>query len=334
MAEDNIRATDRRRHTRQSKGLLIQMLIITVIMLIALSAALLFRIQDLNKIIDNQVMQLKELSRIAAEQQVQMGELAEELQAVRNEKVIAEDKRPEPEKQEVGQKAETGNDVQQTVAQVTAAHKVYLTIDDGPSAHTQDILDILERYGVKATFFVVGNESDSAKEALKRIVEDGHTLGMHSYSHKYGEIYASLDNFAKDFAKLRDYLYEVTGVQCSIYRFPGGSSNTVKSRTIEMAEFARYLDSQGIRFFDWNISSGDGASEELPVETIVENCTANISRYSTSVVLMHDSTAKKTTLEALPTIIETILAMEDTVILPITDDTELIQHIKWQERMQ
>ena len=83
-------------------------------------------------------------------------------------------------------------------------HKVYLTFDDGPSIYTDEILDILDRYHVKATFFVVGKDGSEAEAALQRIVEDGHTLGMHSYSHKYKELYESLDSFTEDFARIRD----------------------------------------------------------------------------------------------------------------------------------
>ena len=213
--------------------------------------------------------------------------------------------------------------------EVSAAHKVYLTFDDGPGANTQKILDILDEYDVKATFFVVGKEGSAAEEAMKRIVEDGHTLGMHSYTHSYSQVYESLESFGEDLDKEREYLYDVTGVWSNLYRFPGGSSNTVSK--IDMREFARYLDEQGIRFFDWNISSGDGGSYLVPTETLVENCTANIRKYSTSVILMHDAPGKTTTLEALPKIIETIQAMDDTAILPITNGTELIQHIEWQD---
>ena len=97
-----------------------------------------------------------------------------------------------------------------------------------------------------------------------------------------------------------------------------------------MRLFAEYLDSQGVRFFDWNISSGDGGSFLVPVETLIENCTATIKNHGTSVVQMHDVPGKTTTREALPKIIETIQAMDDTVLLPITEDTALIQHIDWQ----
>lgn len=215
------------------------------------------------------------------------------------------------------------------VPDITAAHKVYLTFDDGPSANTEKILDILDEYDIKATFFVVGNESKAAKEALEQIVERGHTLGMHSYSHKYSDIYSSEEDFAADFEKLRSYLEEVTGVTSNVYRFPGGSSNTVSK--LDMHVFIDYLDNEGVCFFDWNISSGDASKTQLTVDQIVENATKGIEKKGTSVILMHDAVSKSTTLEALPLIIEKILEMEDTAILPITEDTVLIQHLKKKE---
>jgi len=186
-------------------------------------------------------------------------------------------------------------------------------------------LDILDRYEVKATFFVVGKEDEVSKEALQEIVKRGHCLGMHSYSHKYKEIYESVDNFAEDFVKLREYLYEVTGVWSEVYRFPGGSSNTVSDR--DMQEFATYLKEQDVDFFDWNVSSGDGGKELLTKEELLENCTDGLGNKQEAIILMHDSADKKTTVEALPLIIENILAMEDTVILPITEETKPVQHI-------
>lgn len=204
-------------------------------------------------------------------------------------------------------------------------HKVYLTFDDGPSIYTYDILDILDRYGVKATFFVLGKEDEKSQEELREIVSRGHTLGMHSYSHKYAELYRSLEDFAEDFLRLKEYLYVTTGVESVYYRFPGGSSNTVSD--IDMWEFADYLEEQNTRFYDWNISSGDGGSKMLSVQTLVDNCLQGIEDRETNIILMHDSAAKRTTVEALPMIIENILALENTVILPITEDTEPVQHI-------
>jgi peptidoglycan/xylan/chitin deacetylase (PgdA/CDA1 family) len=205
------------------------------------------------------------------------------------------------------------------------SHRVYLTFDDGPSIYTDEILDILDSYGVKATFFVVGKDDDTSKAALKRIVDEGHTLGMHSYSHKYKDIYASVDSFAADVTKLQDYLYEVTGVKSRYYRFPGGSSNTISP--VDMSEFAEYLHGQDIEFYDWNIYAGDAESKKPSEEKIVENSLEGISWWKTSIILMHDSADKHTTVEALPEIIESIQAMDDTVILPITDDTMPVQHI-------
>lgn len=205
-------------------------------------------------------------------------------------------------------------------------HKVYLTFDDGPSIYTNDILDILDSYNVKATFFVVGKEETNAEEALQRIVDEGHTLGMHSYSHKYKELYESRDSFTQDFARIRDYIYQATGVESVCYRFPGGSSNTVSE--IDMHDFIDYLDSQGVEYYDWNVSSGDGGSMKLSTDTLLENCTKDIDTRDTSIILLHDSAEKPTTVEALPDIIENILARPDTVILPITENTRPIHHIE------
>lgn len=210
-------------------------------------------------------------------------------------------------------------------AQETVSRKVYLTFDDGPSMYTEDILDILDQYEVKATFFAVGKEDEASRERLRQIVERGHTLGMHSYSHEYGTLYASEESFAEDFVRIQDYLYEVTGVKSTLYRFPGGSSNTVSR--VDMSELADYLEEQGVTFFDWNVSSGDGGRTLLTVQQLVDNCTKDLDQWNEAVILMHDSADKRTTVEALPIIIEKIQAMENTEILPITEDTEAIQHI-------
>lgn len=205
-------------------------------------------------------------------------------------------------------------------------HKVYLTFDDGPSRYTNDILDILDRYHVKATFFVVGKEGTDAEEALQRIAEDGHTLGMHSYSHKYKELYASPDSFQADFEQIRDYIYQATGVESVYYRFPGGSSNTISE--VDMHEFIDYLEAQGVEYYDWNVSSGDGGSRKLSVDTLLENCTKDLDTRERSIILLHDSAEKPTTVEALPEIIENILQRPDTVILPITENTDPVHHVE------
>lgn len=201
--------------------------------------------------------------------------------------------------------------------------KVYLTFDDGPSAYTGEILDILKEYNVKATFFVVGEGKKRYEALYRRIVEEGHTLGMHSYSHVYEDIYSSKEAFVKDVNALQDYLHEVTGVYPEVYRFPGGSSN--RAGSVDMQELKTYLNEIGVRWYDWNISSGD-ATARLGKEQIIQNCVAELEDYRTAVILMHDAADKKSTVEALPEIIEAILEMDDTVIVPITSDTIPIQH--------
>lgn len=231
-----------------------------------------------------------------------------------------------PQIQEDSSGAEASEPVAEESSGQEEIHKVYLTFDDGPSIYTNDILDILDSYNVKATFFVVGKEETNAEEALQRIVDEGHTLGMHSYSHKYKELYESMDSFTQDFARIRDYIYQATGEESVCYRFPGGSSNTVSE--IDMHDFIDYLDSQGVEYYDWNVSSGDGGSMKLSTDTLLENCTKDIDTRDTSIILLHDSAEKPTTVEALPDIIENILARPDTVILPITENTRPIHHIE------
>lgn len=203
--------------------------------------------------------------------------------------------------------------------------EVYLTFDDGPSSHTGRILDILADYDVKATFFVVGKEEEEYQALYKRIVEEGHTLAMHSYSHRYNEIYQSVESYSADLSKLQELLYDTTGVWCRYCRFPGGSSNTVSR--VDMHELIDYLDKQDISYFDWNVSSGDASSAYISPENIIRNCTSELQAYDEAVILMHDAYEKKSTVEALPGLIEAIQAMEDTKIVPITDDTEPIHHI-------
>lgn len=202
--------------------------------------------------------------------------------------------------------------------------KVYLTFDDGPSSNTDDILDILADYGVKATFFVVGKEGEWADEMYMRIVDEGHTIGLHSYSHVYEDIYASKDAYAADLLKLQDYIYALTGVKSSYVRFPGGSSNRV-SRT-DMQELLKYLDEEGMTYYDWNISSKD-AEGQLSATQIVDNALADIEKSDTIIILFHDAASKHSTVEALPLLIEEIQAMENTVLLPISDYTVPVQHI-------
>ena len=201
---------------------------------------------------------------------------------------------------------------------------VYLTFDDGPSHNTERILDILDEYNVKATFFTIGNEAEEFVDVYKRIIEDGHSLGMHSYSHKYSEIYKSVETFDADFNKVSDYIESVTGIAPKLYRFPGGSSNLVSA--IPMENFIRYLNEKNVTYFDWNVSAQDAEGKELPVETMLDNIFKDINKKDICVVLMHDSDDLGTTVDMLPELLKRLVEM-DAVILPITENTTLIQHI-------
>lgn len=318
MSETNMRSPEeRRRRVQRLKKLIILILMISIMIPWVCCIVFFVKIHGLSAELQTASDKLEAMSGLLMEQQLLLQSIPEE----RVEQV--EEDIP---MQSVDEPAEQVSEVQDEIQQEEDnRRKVYLTFDDGPSSYTKDILDILDEYEVKATFFVTGKEDARSQEMIREIVSRGHTLGMHSYSHDYQEIYESVESFAADYKRLRDYLFDITGVECKIYRFPGGSSNTVSDT--DMREFAAYLESEGITFYDWNISSGDGGSILLSAQRLIENSTSGIENWDESVILLHDSAEKSTTVEALPRIIENILALEDTVILPITEDTEPVQHI-------
>lgn len=203
--------------------------------------------------------------------------------------------------------------------------KVYLTFDDGPSKNTNEILDILKKYNVKATFFVIGKDDPESIQAYKRIVDEGHSLGMHSYTHKYSQIYSSLDAFKNDVTTLQNHLEGIVGFKPTLYRFPGGSSNKVSN--VDMNQCIDFVNSQGLRYYDWNVSSGDATSNAYTPDQLIANVMQDVLKYKTSVVLCHDAEAKATTVQALPKMIESLQAA-GAEILPITDSTPLVQHTK------
>ncbi len=305
-----------RKRVQVLKKMIIRFVFISIFILLILCAILLVKVVSLETQLSLITQRLDAVTQVMEEQKTisENSSKQPKEQTVFDEETIAVDVMAEDVSSGDGLKEEEQEHLR----------KVYLTFDDGPSGYTQEILEILEEYDVKATFFVLGKEDEESQKAMQDIVSQGHTLGMHSYSHKYNEIYESVESFTEDFNKLRDYLFEVTGVKSICYRFPGGSSNTISS--VSMYEFADVLEEEKVPFFDWNISSGDGGSGRLSVQDIVDNCMNGIEQ-DNAIILLHDSTQKRTTVDALPIIIENILAMEDTVILPITEDTQPIQHI-------
>jgi len=183
----------------------------------------------------------------------------------------------------------------------------YLTFDDGPSNHTLQILDTLDKYNVKATFFV--NYKEGNDELYKEIVKRGHVLGNHTYSHVYSNIYSSKEAFIADVQKLDEQLQKITGKEPSkIVRFPGGSNNLLSGSRNFMLELAKQMTAMGYTFFDWNIDSQDAATQIQSKDVIVNAILRDTHYVQHANILMHDSDPKITTLEALPQIIEGLKA--------------------------
>lgn len=179
---------------------------------------------------------------------------------------------------------------------------IYLTFDDGPSSSgsTKSILDTLKKYNVKATFFVTSKGPDSL---IKRAYDEGHTIGLHTASHNYAEIYASEEAYFNDLKRVSDRVEKITGVKSKYIRFPGGSSNTVSRKYSKgiMSRLIRKVHEQGYEFYDWNIASGD-AGGTTNSEQVYRNVVRNLSKNRSNMVLFHDT--KSFTAAALPKIIQ------------------------------
>lgn len=180
---------------------------------------------------------------------------------------------------------------------------VFLTFDDGPSENTGKVLDILKKYNVKATFFVTGH-NQQYDYLMKRAYDEGHAVGLHTYSHNYAEVYASEEAYFNDLQKISDLVEKVTGAKSNIIRFPGGSSNTVSAEYSKglMTTLTKKVQEKGYQYFDWNCDSTDASGNNVPVDKLVKNATSSSAKHIN--ILMHDTDAKDTTVEALPKIIE------------------------------
>lgn len=188
----------------------------------------------------------------------------------------------------------------------------YLTFDDGPSNNTIKILDILKNYEAKATFFTLGISASSRKDIVKRILNEGHAIGNHTYSHNYEQIYSSVDAFFQDLNKSEEILFNISGLKPNIIRFPGGSNNQVSwnygGKNI-MSEIIEELDKDKYQYFDWNVSSTDASVRLQTKEKIIESVINGSKGKSKIIVLFHDTAIKTTTVEALPEILTELKSM-------------------------
>lgn len=198
---------------------------------------------------------------------------------------------------------------------------VYLTFDDGPGSYTEDILNVLDKYNVKATFFVT-NQFSSYQDLIKKEYEKGHAIAVHTYSHNYRKIYSSVDDYINDFNNMNEVIFEQTGEYSKIFRFPGGSSNTISrfNKGI-MSELVVKLEDMGYYYFDWNVDSMDTSYKDP--NKIAENVINEISKNEFSVVLMHD--IKKANIESVEKIV--FYGLENGyTFLPLDTNSPIVHH--------
>ena len=179
---------------------------------------------------------------------------------------------------------------------------IYLTFDDGPGYYTNKILNILDKYDVKATFFVT-HQFPSYLSLIKTEHEKGHKVALHTYTHKYN-IYTSVETYLDDFNKMNEVIKDYTGSYTNLFRFPGGSSNTVSKSYNKgiMTILANKMEEDGYVYFDWNVSSGDASGAGS--SKIYTNVINGVKKCDKCVVLMHD--IKSTTANALDNILNTL----------------------------
>lgn len=263
------------------------------------------QIDEKNKTISNLESKIKTLNSNISKLESQIEDLKAQL--------TGDEPKDEPQTEEPKEEVKTP----------TTTEKVaYLTFDDGISDATNDILDILKKYNVKATFFVnfAYKKISGYKEIYQRIIDEGHTLGNHTSTHDFASVYGSVDGFEQEVMSIHNSIKEITGYEMSIFRFPGGS-NTTYVKKLGTAPHTLIHD-LGYEYYDWNVDSGDATAHNVPSETIINNVLSGAKYYNSAIILMHDLgyKYKRTTVEALPEIIEglrdmgfELKAMDDSV---------------------
>lgn len=284
-------------------------------------------LQEAEEKINEYTQQIADYDAKSAQNEQEKAELNSQLQAALDEKAKLEQENNslKTQLQQLADKKRR-EELQQQIAlrninqsSVATSGICYLTFDDGPSGNTLKILDILDAYGIKGTFFVIGTANTSY---MPQITNRGHAIGLHSTTHSYSAIYKDINSYLADVKQISDIVYNATGVRSNIIRFPGGSSNTVSAKYCKgiMSDLTVRMPSLGYSYFDWNISSGDANAARVPAATIVSNVLNGARGKNSICVLMHDTGAKTTTVDALPDIIEGLDAMGFR-FAPITAET-------------
>lgn len=203
---------------------------------------------------------------------------------------------------------------------------LYLTFDDGPSENTELVLNILKQEGILATFFVLGEHVLKKPEIAKRIIAEGHSIGNHTFDHKYEILYGSFADFSAQVMKTDDAIFRTTGVRTTLFRAPGGTySNFDQSYFDAMA-------AAGYQVFDWNVDSGDSKRKGVPASEILT--TVKGSKLADKlVVLLHDSAGHAESVKVLPAVIK-YYKSKGYAFAPITDQVKPVQFkvakkLKW-----
>lgn len=182
---------------------------------------------------------------------------------------------------------------------ISNGRKVYLTFDDGPSYKiTNEILDILDKNEVKATFFLIGNQIEGKEDVVKRIYDGGNSIGLHTYTHKFDSIYCNEDVFIKEMIDYRNEINKVIGISPNIIRFPGGSCSRFSENGIKA------LHDNHFKVYDWNLDTTDGFNPKLSPDALFRKATKGIEKIYAITLLMHCTDMNENTSKALPKIIE------------------------------
>lgn len=195
---------------------------------------------------------------------------------------------------------------------------MYLTFDDGPSEeNTNAVLDALKERNIKATFFLVGENVEKHPEIAKRIVAEGHTIGIHCYNHDYEALYKNADAYVADFEKAKAVVYQVTGVEAKIFRFPGGSINSYNKKVYK--EIAEKMTEKGYIYYDWNASLEDAVKTSTP-EILLTNAKESTLGRKKIVMLAHDVVYN--TSHSIDALLDQFPEYQ---MLPLTEEVEPIQ---------
>lgn len=177
----------------------------------------------------------------------------------------------------------------------------YLTFDDGPTTKiTPQILDILDDYNIKATFFVIGSLAEVNQDVLKDVDMRGHIIGNHTYSHDYKLIYSSVDALMKDIDKADEVLESILpNYKRGLFRFPMGS--------FKKYQFVEAVKNKGYKHYDWNALNGDAEALNVPANKLISNVKKTVCGKNKVIILMHDAQTKQTTVDSLSRVIDYLL---------------------------